>query len=274
MKTNYENTGLLEMIFENRNKAYGAYALRSDYNQRISRALLVSTSVVFLLCFGKLLSDKLKNEATKIAGHTTILDLQDINLQDPVKIEPPKQAALPPQAKGLQTMRNVEMRVSAQSNLTDSMPPNDLLAMAEAGTTTNMNGNMGIGVTDAQGTEETYTVAAPTPETVVESTIHTIVEEMPEFPGGEKAMMKFLVDNTEYPNMERENDMSGKVLVRFVVNEDGSISQITSLRETTKGFASEAKRVVALMPKFKPGRQQGRAVKVQFILPIQFTLGR
>lgn len=272
MKTNYENTGMLDMVFENRNKTYGAYALRSDYNQRISRALIVSTSVVFLLCFGKLLSDKLKNNATRMAGPVTILDPIDEVHFEKQKIEVLPPAPKPPVAKGLQTIANPEMHVTDNNQAQDSMPTNEQMRDMESGLTTNLNGNTGIGVTDGHGPEAVYAEAVH--EAPVEPTIHTIVEEMPEFPGGEKAMMKFLIDNTEYPRMERDNDMNGKVLLRFVVNEDGSISQVTSLRETTKGFANEAKRVVALMPKFKPGRQQGRAVKVQFILPMQFTLGR
>ncbi len=270
MKTNYENTGMLDMVFENRNKTYGAYALRSDYNQRISRALIVSTSVVFMLCFGKLLSDKLKNNAVKVEDVQTEWEISEPPIIDPTpkpKIQPPVVQS----AQGVSTIENPEMTVTANNNTQDTASETEQLQNYESGLTTNITGNA-IGVTDGHGPEAVYAEAAH--EAIVEPTIHTIVEEMPEFPGGEKAMMKFLVDNTEYPRMERDNDMIGKVLLRFVVNEDGSISQVTSLRETTKGFANEAKRVVALMPKFKPGRQQGRAVKVQFILPMQFTLGR
>ncbi len=271
MKTNYENTGMLDMVFENRNKTYGAYALRSDYNQRISRALIVSTSVVFLLCFGKLLSDKMKYNAVKVEEGETILKFVEPPIIDPT----PKPKILPPvvqqSAQGVSTIENPEMMVTADNNTQDTASETEQLQNYESGLTTNITGNA-IGVTDGHGTEAVFAEAAH--EAIVETTIHTTVEEMPEYPGGEQAMMKFLIDNTEYPRMERDNDMNGKVLLRFVVNEDGSISQVTSLRETTKGFANEAKRVVALMPKFKPGRQQGRAVKVQFILPMQFTLGR
>ncbi|MBP6732837.1 MAG: energy transducer TonB [Chitinophagales bacterium] len=272
MKTNYENTGMLDMVFENRNKTYGAYALRSDYNQRISRALIVSTSVVFMLCFGKLLSDKLKYNATKLDVTSCIFNLsEEVHLQDPIKIEPPK-PVVQAQAQAIQSIRDVEMRVTAQTDLVDSMPPRDLLAMAEAGTTTNMNGNT-VGEIDGHGHEEVYTVSQPVAQPV-QPPVLNFAEIMPEYPGGEEALMKFVRNKTVYPDRERDLEIEGKALVRFVVNEDGSVSNISILRSDSKGFSGEGERVVAMLPKFKPGMQQGKPVRVQYILPFQFRLGR
>jgi TonB family protein len=102
--------------------------------------------------------------------------------------------------------------------------------------------------------------------------IFQVVEHMPEFPGGDNAMMIFLQKNIKYPNVERENDIEGRVVVGFIVNEDGSLSDIAIKKSASPGFDAEAVRVVKLFPKFKPGTQQGKAVRVSFVLPIKFTL--
>jgi len=100
----------------------------------------------------------------------------------------------------------------------------------------------------------------------------TIVEEMPQFPGGNDALSKFLGDNLKYPKLAREEGISGTVYVSFVVRKDGTITSIKILRGIGGGCDEEVERVVKLMPKWKPGKQKGEAVAVQFNLPVKFTL--
>ena len=95
---------------------------------------------------------------------------------------------------------------------------------------------------------------------------------MPEFPGGEQALMSFLQRKTVYPDRERDLEIEGKAYVKFVVNEDGSICNVSVAKTESSGFGKEAVRVVGLMPKFKPGTQQGKAVRVQYVLPFHFKL--
>jgi protein TonB len=95
---------------------------------------------------------------------------------------------------------------------------------------------------------------------------------MPEFPGGEGELMKFLQKNIQYPQMERDNDIQGKVIVRFTVQEDGSVADVNVIRAVSPGLDKEAVRVVKIMPKFKPGRQQGKAVKVFYNVPVIYKL--
>jgi protein TonB len=105
-----------------------------------------------------------------------------------------------------------------------------------------------------------------------ESKIFTFVEQMPQFPGGDAALVKFLQKKIKYPKEELSKDIQGKVLIKFVVNEDGKVSDVTVERGASPGLDKEAVRVVKSMPKFKPGKQQGKAVKVYFMLPIIFKL--
>ena len=102
--------------------------------------------------------------------------------------------------------------------------------------------------------------------------VFTFVEQPPTFPGGDEELMKFLRKNINYPQMERDNDIQGKVLLRFVVLEDGSVSEVQVLRPVSPGLDKEAMRVVKMLPKFNPGKQQGKAVKVYFNLPVVFRL--
>ena len=95
---------------------------------------------------------------------------------------------------------------------------------------------------------------------------------MPEFPGGDEAMKIFIQKNIHYPDVAKENNIQGKVVVGFVVNENGSVSDVTVKKGVSKELDAEAIRVVRLMPKFKPGKQKGEAVKVLYILPIMFKL--
>ena len=105
-----------------------------------------------------------------------------------------------------------------------------------------------------------------------EEEIYVFVSEYPEFPGGEEALNKYIKDNLRYPEKAREECISGTVVVRFVVEKDGSVSNVGILREIGGGCGAEGKRIVEGMPKWKPGRQSGNPVRTEFTLPIQFRL--
>src|SRR5687768_17422126 len=105
-----------------------------------------------------------------------------------------------------------------------------------------------------------------------DSTLFTVVEQMPEFPGGEEAMNQFLNDNLQYPQMAKEQGIQGKVWIGFIVNKSGKITNVEVLRGIGGGCDEEAARVVKKMPDWKPGRQSGRPVKVKFRFPINFVL--
>lgn len=122
---------------------------------------------------------------------------------------------------------------------------------------------------NAKIVEEPVVAEAPVVE---EPKVFTFVEQNPEFPGGDGELIKFLQKNISYPQMERDNDIQGKVLLRFVVMEDGSVADVNVMRGVSPGLDKEAVRVVKMLPKFKPGRQQGKPVRVYFNLPVVFKL--
>lgn len=129
---------------------------------------------------------------------------------------------------------------------------------------------------DDQSQRQTEVYIPPPPpkpkqEEVTEE-IFVVVEEQPEFPGGNAAMMKFLSDNIRYPVIAQENGIQGRVICNFVVERDGSITDVQVVRGQDPSLDREAIRVIGQMPKWKPGKQRGSAVRVRFTLPVVFRL--
>lgn len=132
-----------------------------------------------------------------------------------------------------------------------------------------------INVEADQNTEvEEYIPPAPQieEEEAEEAQIFIVVESMPEFPGGEPALYQYLADNIKYPNMAKESGIQGRVFVTFVVEKDGKVTDVRVLRGIGGGCDEEAIRVVSHMPKWISGKQRGKPVRVQFNLPVKFTL--
>ena len=130
---------------------------------------------------------------------------------------------------------------------------------------------------DAEATELTeiheYTpVASNEEEEVAEAEIFTVVEESPSFPGGDEARIRFLQENIKYPQIARESSISGTVYVTFVVERNGNVTDVRVLRGIGGGCDEEAVRVIKAMPNWSPGKQRGKPVRVQFNMPIKFTL--
>ena len=131
-------------------------------------------------------------------------------------------------------------------------------------------------IIDAEATElteiPTYTPIVSEEEEVAEAEIFTVVEESPAFPGGDAARIKFLQENIKYPQIARESSIQGTVYVTFVVERNGNVTDVRVLRGIGGGCDEEAVRVIKAMPNWSPGKQRGKPVRVQFNMPIKFTL--
>ncbi|MBR3434537.1 MAG: TonB family protein [Bacteroidales bacterium] len=126
---------------------------------------------------------------------------------------------------------------------------------------------------NANKAQETFVkVEVKEEEEVVEEEVFLVVEDDPEFPGGLSALSQYLASNIKYPQLAKENNITGKVFVSFVVEKDGSVGQVKILRDIGGGCGAEAVRVVKSMPKWKPGKQRGKPVRTQFNLPVDFSL--
>lgn len=244
-----------EIIFKNRNKAYGAFLLRSSY----ARTVAVSVTVtVFVFSFA--VSWAMWN--TRSNGTGTGPD-RGLPVDTTIFLPPDNPPELPPKTD----LPAPEKRLF-KPVVVDSAEETTIVTQGELGGNVNppVIAETGYDRIDSVVVKE-VPVNVPEPETPFLN-----VPEMPEFPGGDAERITFLKNNLTYPNEAKEIGLSGTVYVGFIVERDGSISNITVLRGVGGGCDEEAVRVVQMMPKWKPGRQQGHEVRVRFTLPIKFTL--
>lgn len=248
------------IVFDGRNQAYGAYELRTNYNRRV--ALIIGGMLVFsfVLLGLKKFIDRPQEEIVE-----EVLKVEQIDLTPPPPMEelPPPPPPPPPPPM-------VELVKFTPPVIKDDAIEEEPQKLQEEVKDVN------VSTVDQEG--ETDIVAPPTveagPTEAAAPEIFTIVEEQAEFPGGYAAMMKYIQQNVQYPAMAREAGISGKCFLKFVVNEDGDISNV----EVLKGVPGcqecdrEAVRVVKSMPKWKPAKMTGRAVKCYFNLPVNFKI--
>lgn len=173
-----------------------------------------------------------------------------------------------------------EIEITRQENTPPPPPPPAAPAVAEVLTVVDddvelADVEIASSEDDASAAQaETYVAPVVEEEEEEESAqqIFTVVEKQPEFPGGMSELMKFLSKNIKYPVIAQENGIQGRVVCSFVVNRDGSIVDIQVMRGVEPSLDKEAVRVIGTMPKWKPGEQRGKPVRVKFILPVQFRL--
>ena len=148
----------------------------------------------------------------------------------------------------------------------------EVIEVVEEAVDTKLN----IQVEDDQSQRQMQTYVPPPPpkpkQEEVEEEIFVVVENQPEFPGGNAALMKFLSENIKYPVIAQENGIQGRVICTFVVEKDGSITDVQVVRGVDPSLDKEAIRVIQQMPRWKPGRQRGQPVRVRFTLPVVFRL--
>ena len=254
-----------ELVFENKNKTYGAYDLRKKYNRTVTIALII-TSFSFLLavCFPMILDWLNKeNEELVVPIDNTLVDLAAPPPIDETEPPPPP----PPPPPVMETVKFTPPVVTDEE-VVEEPPPIQTEETPQISTVT----QEGTGDDEIIIPEVTTGVVEP-----VKEEIFTIVEQMPEFPGGAAAMMKWIKDKIEsigYPQMEKEAGISGTCYVTFVVDKDGNVTDAKVLRGVSggPGYDKIALQVVKSMPKWGAGKQNGRAVSVQYNLPIKFTI--
>ncbi len=139
---------------------------------------------------------------------------------------------------------------------------------------TETNKNVDFATTEVTEKTPITIIEAPVEPDAVENKIFITVEEMPEFPGGESALRKFIADKVDYPEIAKSNGVSGRVYVQFVVNENGEVIQAKVVRSIDPALDRAALNVINSLPRWKPGKQRDKAVKVSFTVPINFQLAK
>lgn len=161
-------------------------------------------------------------------------------------------------------------------NTLKPLPPTVIEILNIVNNTEDVNNNLDI--FDSEANNETFVEVSPIvipkeeKDEIEESQIFFIVEEMPEFPGGENALRSYIAKSIKYPIIAQENGIQGKVYVSFVVDKDGGISDAKIVRNVDPSLDKEALRVINSLPKWKPGKQRGKPVRVAYTVPISFVL--
>jgi protein TonB len=263
------------MVFEGRNLEYGAYQLRKNTGRRNIISILVLAAIAIALQIGLSLKNMTANRS---AGRTAMTSVYDVSLlpkpKKDVKVDRKNIEIIP--EKVIDKPRNSLKFTPPRIMKDDLVKEEDMLRTQDDV----MKSNAAIGSFDVTGgddkvgeivkSHDAITQTAPKIEETNEPL--TIVEQMPAFPGGNTALMQYLVKNVKYPIIAIETGISGRVVISFVVERDGSISNVKVMKSVDASLDKEAMRVVSSMPKWIPGRQNGNTVRVRYQVPVSFRL--
>ncbi len=259
-----------ELIFEGRNKEYGAYKMRARSAGRLTYACIL---VVIIALVGFSIPTLIKM-ATPKQREVRVEVTQLSRLEEPAEIKQKEQfqkvepMAPPPALKSSIKFTAPVIKKDEEVSEDDEMKGQDELTQSK----------VAISIADVVGNDEEGGALIEDIKQVVtqeepkEEEVFDMVEQNPEYPGGQAEMMKFIQDNLNYPVIAMENGVQGRVYCQFVVGADGKIREVKVVRGVDPYLDKEAVRVIEMMPDWIPGRQNGRAVSVRYTLPILFKL--
>jgi protein TonB len=264
-----------DLVFEGKNQAYGAYQLRRETGKRNVWSLLVMAGIALLIGAVVFINGVVQN-----AMKANVAVEQDIELS---ALETKKEEAKV-ERKEMPQVEKIEVeKVKSSVKFTapeikkdDEVQPEEEIKSQEDLSKT----NTAIGAFDVKGNDEAAgevlkakeVIAAPEPPKEEETKVFDVVEQMPSFPGGPSALFEFLSKNIKYPAVAEENGVQGRVIVTFVVERDGSITDVRVVKSVDPSLDKEAQRVVKSMPRWIPGKQNGSAVRVKYTVPVTFRL--
>lgn len=264
----------VDLVFENKNKEYGAYILRKETGKRNVKSMLIvfaTIIAILLIAFAKV---AIENAMPKKVAITTDVELSQLAQKKEAKVERKEPIKVEMEQKVVEKVKSSVKFTAPEIKKDDEVKPEDELKSQDelAKSTT------AIGSFDVKGNDEAEGEVLKAKEVIAdekpkeEEKPFDIVEQMPTFPGGDAKLMEWLGKNIKYPAIAEENGVQGRVIVRFVVGKDGSISQASVVRSVDPSLDKEALRVVKAMPRWIPGKQNGAAVPVWFTLPVTFQL--
>ena len=274
-----------DIVFADKNQEFGAYQLRKDSDRRHNLAALyafIGLIVVVLLIIGYSYYSDYKAEQDRLALIEERERMQALEVETVADEEQPEEE--PEQQKMEMEIPEVPEEVLATVQVTQiAIVDADKVKNEVMDMETQKEDNTARGVVNQEGADdadkfkavqEQVIVKEPEPEVVKHEPekIFVAVEQPAEFPGGAAAMMKWLSNNIRYPESAQQNGISGRVVVKFVVEKDGSIGSPSIVKGVDRDLDQEALRVVKRMPKWQPGKNNGQAVRSYFNLPVTFRL--
>ena len=253
-KVDLSSQAWCDLVFSGKNKAYGAYKMRETSPRRHNIAVIL-VIVIALIGFSiptliKMATPKQKEVMTEV---TTLSQLEEpeVKQEEMKRIEPV--APPPPALKSSIKFTAPVIKKDEETKVAISIA--------------DVKGNDEEHGKDIADLKQVVTQAEPEPEKVFD-----MVEQMPQFPGGQAEMMQFISKNMKYPTIAQENGTQGRVTCQFVVGADGKVRDVKVLRGVDPYLDKEAVRVIMSMPKWIPGKQNGKAVSVKYTIPVMFRL--
>lgn len=265
-----------DLLFENRNKEYGAYVLRQQTSNRNIASIvviLILVATVVGLLVAKSAYDEYKRKITPAYNDAVVVSVLPNKAPEVKRVEPVRQENV---ERVVEKVRGSIRFVAPVIKRDDEVNPEDQMRTQDE----IMSSKVAVGFADVIGNDESadvlrhkdVLVTEPVKPREEENKVFEVVEQMPSFPGGISALMKYLSKNIKYPPVAEENGIQGRVICTFVVERDGSVSDIRIAKSVDPSLDKEAIRVVSTMPRWIPGRQNGQSVRVKFTLPVTFRL--
>ena len=268
-KVDLSSQAWCDLVFSGKNKAYGAYKMRETSPRRHNIAVIL-VIVIALIGFSiptliKMATPKQKEVMTEV---TTLSQLEEpeVKQEEMKRVEPvaPPPPALKSSIKFTAPVIKKDEEVHEDNEIKSQ---EELTSTKVAISIADVKGNDEENGADIADLKQVVTQAEPEPEKVFD-----MVEQMPAFPGGMQELMVYLGKNIKYPTIAQENGTQGRVIIQFVVERDGTISDVRVARGVDPYLDKEAVVVVKSMPKWIPGKQNGKAVRVKFTVPVMFRL--
>ena len=270
----------VEMVFAGKNKEYGAYQLRKGTSGRNIKALVIlviAAALVGGFLAWKVIEQKQAEEQQAYMEAMELAKLQQQAKKEEKKKEPAKPKIEP--KKEIPVARETQKFTAPVIKKDELVKEENQVKQMDK-----LDEKVAVGTENKEGTKDRLAEAVrsdiavaappppPAPKPEVSNKVFDVVEEMPHFPGGAAALQAFLSSNTKYPVVAQENGVQGRVIVSFVVERDGSITDVRVVRSVDPSLDREASRVVRSMPRWSPGKQNGSAVRVKYTVPVVFRL--
>ena len=270
----------VDMVFAGKNKEYGAYQLRKGTSGRNIKSLLILVIAAALV--GGFLAWKVieQKQAEEQQAYMEAMELAKLQKQaEKEKKKPEKVQPKVEMKKEIPVARETQKFTAPVIKKDELVKEENQVKQMDK-----LDEKVAVGTENKEGTKDRLAEAVrsdiavaappppPAPKPEVSNKVFDVVEEMPHFPGGAAALQAFLSSNTKYPVVAQENGVQGRVIVSFVVERDGSITDVRVVRSVDPSLDREASRVVRSMPRWSPGKQNGSAVRVKYTVPVVFRL--
>ena len=266
-----------DLMFENRNKEYGAYVLRRQTTARNIKSIITVLILFALVMVYMVAKNAYDDYQAKHQAQTQVTELTA--LQEQKKEAKVERKEVVKQEKVEQVVEKVKSSIKFTAPVIkkdDEVRPEDEMKSQDE----IMNSKVAVGFANVVGNDESgevlkakeVLVTEPVKPKEEENKVFDVVEQMPSFPGGTAALMAYLQKAIKYPPVAEENGIQGRVICTFVVERDGSVTDVRVAKSVDPSLDKEAVRVVSAMPRWIPGKQNGQSVRVKYTLPVTFRL--